>query len=526
MTNIELVKKLKDIATNYKTLYVMGCFGAPLNASNKARYCNNHAYNKQPSRVTMINSATDDTFGFDCVCLIKGVLWGWSGDKTKSFGGASYSTNKVPDIDADTMITKCSSISTDFSKIEIGEAVWMKDHIGIYIGEGLAIECSPAWANGVQITACNCSKAGYNRRNWTKHGKLPYIKYETSGYTQTADKEQTTLENSNTPATNSEEVIWNHLMNNLGNAYGVAGLMGNLYAESALKPTNLQQTYETKLGYTDSSYTTAVDNGTYNNFVKDAAGYGLAQWTYWSRKQNLLDYAKFKKKSIGDLSIQLEFLCKELSESYKKVFEDLKTATSILAASNSVLLNFERPADQSTSVQKKRAEYGQKYYDKYVVKEPKPVQPSSPTLKYKVGDIVNFTGKKHYSSANSSKAASTKSSKAKITAISKNNKHPYHCRAIDDSGKFISGVYGWVNESDLSPVKSWIPAIGDVVVYKGRTHYGSANAARGTSCKGGKAIITAIYQLGKSKHPYHLKRISDGGSTVYGWVDAGTFFKE
>lgn len=40
MTNVELAKKLKDVAQNYKTLYVMGCFGAPMNVANKKRYCN------------------------------------------------------------------------------------------------------------------------------------------------------------------------------------------------------------------------------------------------------------------------------------------------------------------------------------------------------------------------------------------------------------------------------------------------------------------------------------------------------
>ena len=34
----------------------------------------------------------------------------------------------------------------------------------------------------------------------------------------------------------------------------------------------------------------------------------MAQWTYWSRKQNLLNFAKSKGKSIGDLNMQLEFL--------------------------------------------------------------------------------------------------------------------------------------------------------------------------------------------------------------------------
>lgn len=177
MKNLEFAQKLRDIATNFKTLYVMGCFGAPMTAANKKRYCNNHSYNKKAARTEMIQAASASTFGFDCVCLIKGVLWGWNGDKTKSYGGAKYATNGVPDIGADAMINVCSDISTDFSNIEVGEAVWMKGHIGVYIGDGLAVECSPKWANCVQITACNCSVKGYNRRNWTKHGKLPYIEY-------------------------------------------------------------------------------------------------------------------------------------------------------------------------------------------------------------------------------------------------------------------------------------------------------------------------------------------------------------
>ena len=173
----DFVVKLKDIATNYKTLYVMGCFGAPMTTANKKRYIDHHPYNKQPVRVKLINAASADTFGFDCVCLIKGVLWGWSGDKSKIYGGAKYATNGVPDVDANAMINLCSEISTDFSKIEIGEAVWTNGHIGVYIGNGLAVECTPAWKNRVQITACNCSKPGYNTRKWKKHGKLPYIDY-------------------------------------------------------------------------------------------------------------------------------------------------------------------------------------------------------------------------------------------------------------------------------------------------------------------------------------------------------------
>jgi len=176
-TGKQLAEAALNVAKNYKTLYVMGCFGAPMTANNKKRYTRNHSYNKAANRTKMINAASADTFGFDCVCLIKGLLWGWSGDTSKTYGGAGYAVNGVPDVSADGMIKFCKNISTDFSKIEVGEAVWMSGHIGIYIGDGLAVECTPKWSNCVQVTACNCSKSGYNRRNWTKHGKLPYVTY-------------------------------------------------------------------------------------------------------------------------------------------------------------------------------------------------------------------------------------------------------------------------------------------------------------------------------------------------------------
>lgn len=176
----ELAEACKDVAKNYKTLYIMGCFGAPMTAKNKARYTKNHSYNKQTFRAEAINAASTDTFGFDCVCLIKGLLWGWNGDTAKVYGGAGYAINGVPDIGADTMIKKCKDVSTDFSNIQVGEAVWMPGHIGVYIGDGLAVECTPIWKDGVQITAvANIGrKEGYSLRKWEKHGKLPYVTYE------------------------------------------------------------------------------------------------------------------------------------------------------------------------------------------------------------------------------------------------------------------------------------------------------------------------------------------------------------
>lgn len=173
----------------------------------------------------------------------------------------------------------------------------------------------------------------------------------------------------NTPAidvTDPEKTIWNTLQAAIGNAYGTAGLMGNLYAESALKPGNLQNTGNKALGMTDEQFVAAVDSGEYSadTFIHDGYGMGLAQWTYYTRKQALLNFVKAAGKSIGDLETQLAFLLQEI-KGYTSVWNTLTSTTSVREASNVVLKKYERPANQSESVQVKRAGYGQQYYDKY-----------------------------------------------------------------------------------------------------------------------------------------------------------------
>ena len=183
MTAQEFVRRAVSAATDYKTLYVSGGFGAPLVGRNVERYCTNNAYNRAQARQRMIRAAGDQSppvYGWDCVGLIKGLLWGWTGDPSKTYGGARYASNGVPDIGEDEMIRRCAGVSADFSGIRPGAAVWMPGHIGIYIGDGLAVESSPKWANGAQITAvANIgTKAGYHVRTWKKWGLLPYVDYE------------------------------------------------------------------------------------------------------------------------------------------------------------------------------------------------------------------------------------------------------------------------------------------------------------------------------------------------------------
>ena len=169
-----------------------------------------------------------------------------------------------------------------------------------------------------------------------------------------------------------DQSIWDYLSARIGNDYGTAGMMGNMQAESGLKTNNLQNSYEKKLGYTDETYTAAVDNGSYKNFVSDAAGYGLCQWTSSGRKNGLLNLKNSRGCSIGDLGLQLDWLWQELTTSYKGVLNSLKAATSVREASDIVLTKFESPADQSESVKQTRASYSQAFYDKFSGSEFKP----------------------------------------------------------------------------------------------------------------------------------------------------------
>ena len=162
----------------------------------------------------------------------------------------------------------------------------------------------------------------------------------------------------------AERTIWNYFCCKGFSPAGVAGLMGNLYAESGLNPINLQNTYEKRLGLTDAEYTAAVDSGSYSNFVRDSAGYGLAQWTYWSRKEAMLNYARKTGASIGDLMMQLDFMFQEL-KGHVAVFQVLRTARTVKEASDIVLTKYERPADMSNAVKVERAGFGQAYYDAY-----------------------------------------------------------------------------------------------------------------------------------------------------------------
>ena len=164
----------------------------------------------------------------------------------------------------------------------------------------------------------------------------------------------------------NEKAIWDRLYASIQNPYGVAGVMGNFQAESAMRANNLQDSYQTLFGVNDEQYTAAVDDGSYQNFVHDSAGYGLYQATFWSIKQHLLNYARTTGKSVGDWAMQVDQFVDLLKSEYDGVWQTLLTATSVRQASDAVLLKFERPADQSERAQVYRASQGQRFFDEFV----------------------------------------------------------------------------------------------------------------------------------------------------------------
>lgn len=169
--------------------------------------------------------------------------------------------------------------------------------------------------------------------------------------------------------------IWDYFIEKIGNEYGVAGLMGNLQAESGLCPYRLQGDFSS--GYTTSiEYTANVDSGAIseNDFVNNGpggGGYGLAQWTFYTRKQALYDLWKSGGySSIGSIELACDYLWVELCNSYTGVLATLVHADSVREASDSVLHDFENPANQSEAVEEARAALGVAWYEQFTGSTP------------------------------------------------------------------------------------------------------------------------------------------------------------
>lgn len=138
---------------------------------------------------------------------------------------------------------------------------------------------------------------------------------------------------------------------------GAAGCVANIMAESAGRPNNV----EDRSGIADETYTRNVDNRSYRNFEGDAYGYGFCQWTSRDRKRALLDYAQGKGVSIGDADMQLQFMGREMRQSYPFVWNRLTSSDDPYDCGYVMCKFFEIPANTETQSQHRGTQAQQIY---------------------------------------------------------------------------------------------------------------------------------------------------------------------
>lgn len=173
---------------------------------------------------------------------------------------------------------------------------------------------------------------------------------------------------------------------------GACATMGNMDAESAMRANNAQDGM-TRLS--DEEYTAAADNGTID-FVYDAVGYGLCQWTFYSRKRELLEFCKARGVSVGNEAAQVDFCVQEMKEYYPALWSYLKSATGVYEAAERICVEYERPAVNNIEV---RAQNANSFYMQFGGSEqagytPPPTPETHPTVDVEDESGVDDVAKK------------------------------------------------------------------------------------------------------------------------------------
>ena len=188
----------------------------------------------------------------------------------------------------------------------------------------------------------------------------------------------------------SKSSIWARLKAKGFSDTACAAIMGNMQQESAFRSNNV----EDRSGLPDETYTAQVDNGSYSRqrFLSDAYGYGLCQWTYYTRKIALYDLAKSRGVSIADEQMQIDLLCQELQTDYRSVYNVLMSGASLYDMTAKFMRSFENPADQSAGAINYRVGLAQAIYQEFAGStpdpepepdpEPQPPEPDTPTTPY------------------------------------------------------------------------------------------------------------------------------------------------
>lgn len=126
---------------------------------------------------------------------------------------------------------------------------------------------------------------------------------------------------------------------------GALGMLGNWDCESSCVSYRVQGDYSYPYN-ASKQYTADVDNGriTKQQFQYDSKGYGLAQWTYWSRKAALYDFWRARGGSIGDENLQVQFAVSELVGDFADLLKLLRTSNDLYECTKQICYRYENPA--------------------------------------------------------------------------------------------------------------------------------------------------------------------------------------
>ena len=174
--------------------YWYGCFGQvstrALYDGKKKQYPNYYEWTCENNQPGVSPKTQLGVQVFDCIGLIKGYLWSASTNATPSY-------NASQDVSANGMRGKCTKVGKISTLPEVpGILLFSQGHVGVYIGNGKAIE-----ARGHKYGVVETKVAD---RGWTSWGYCPWITYEktaTTTATKTTTAKTTTTKTTTTSST-------------------------------------------------------------------------------------------------------------------------------------------------------------------------------------------------------------------------------------------------------------------------------------------------------------------------------------
>lgn len=159
---------------------------AGLSKFGRIKYKNVYPYN--------VGYWNGENWTFDCLGFVHCMVNGFNGDKTKLGGGAVMDKFVTNTTEIETLYEHCYDQSYNFNEIKKGELIYMKGHVGLYIGDyepfedgrifNVAETCYSSFGGGGMLTYVSPTgtrlnhKGGSSAGNWEQHAKFYRVEYD------------------------------------------------------------------------------------------------------------------------------------------------------------------------------------------------------------------------------------------------------------------------------------------------------------------------------------------------------------